>query len=138
VNFVLDENLAEALGDLLGSAGHGAVHVRNVGLQSASDLVVLDYAASQRAVLISADADFGSILAATHRTAPSLVLLRHERGRRVGRVADMILDNLDQVMGDLEAGAIVVIEDGRVRVRRLPIWPRPDLGRRQPETTRTL
>jgi hypothetical protein len=33
----------------------------------------------------------------------------------------MILGNLDQVMGDLETGAVVVIEDGRVRVRRLPI-----------------
>jgi predicted nuclease of predicted toxin-antitoxin system len=121
VNFVLDENLAETLGDLLGSAGHDAIHVRSVGLQSASDLVVLDYAASQRAVLISADTDFGAILAATHRSGPSLVLLRHERGRRVERVADMILNNLDQVTGDLEVGAIVVIEDGRVRVRRLPI-----------------
>jgi predicted nuclease of predicted toxin-antitoxin system len=80
VNFVLDENLAETLGDLLSRAGHGAVHVRSVGLQSASDLVVLDYAASQGAVLISADTDFGAILAATHRTAPSFVLLRHERG----------------------------------------------------------
>ena len=121
MNFVLDENLAEALGDLLITAGHRAVHVRSVGLQSASDLVVLDFAASQHAVLISADTDFGSILAATHRAAPSLVLLRHEQGRRVERVADMILGNLDQVMGDLASGAIVVLEDGRVRVRRLPI-----------------
>ena len=121
MNFVLDENLAEAIGDSLITAGHSAVHVRSVGLQSASDLVVLDYAASQGAVLISADTDFGAIMAATHRTAPSFVLLRHERGRRAERVADMILGNLDQVLGDLETGAVVVIEDGRVRVRRLPI-----------------
>jgi predicted nuclease of predicted toxin-antitoxin system len=59
VNFVLDENLAEELGELLTAAGHSSVHVRGAGLQSASDAVVLDYAASQGAVLISADTDFG-------------------------------------------------------------------------------
>lgn len=37
------------------------------------------------------------------------------------RVAEMILGNLEQVMNDLELGAVVVIEDERVRVRRLPI-----------------
>jgi predicted nuclease of predicted toxin-antitoxin system len=121
VNFVLDENLAEELGELLTAAGHSSVHVRGAGLQSASDAVVLDYAASQGAVLISADTDFGAILAATHRVTPSFVLLRHEQGRRAERVAEMILGNLDQVMGDLQTGAVVVIEDGRVRVRRLPI-----------------
>jgi hypothetical protein len=34
-----------------------------------------------------------------------------------------VLANLDAVVEDLEAGAVVVLDDARVRVRRLPIKP---------------
>jgi hypothetical protein len=39
--------------------------------------------------------------------------------------ATLILANLPQVQFDLDAGAIVVIEANRVRVRRLPLTPEP-------------
>jgi hypothetical protein len=36
----------------------------------------------------------------------------------------MVLANLDAVASDLDEGAVVVLEDGRVRVRRLPLGNR--------------
>jgi hypothetical protein len=42
--------------------------------------------------------------------------------RAWSRVA-LILANLPEVAEDLEAGALVVIEAGRVRSRRLPLIP---------------
>ena len=42
--------------------------------------------------------------------------------RAWSRVA-LILANLPDVTEDLEAGALVVIESGRVRSRRLPLIP---------------
>jgi hypothetical protein len=39
-----------------------------------------------------------------------------------------VLANLDQVLADLEAGAIVVLEATRVRIRRLPVRSDVDRG----------
>ncbi|MSO78998.1 MAG: hypothetical protein EXQ79_05275 [Acidimicrobiia bacterium] len=121
MRFLLDENLSEHLGELLLAAGHEALHVRTLGLASSDDDAILDLAEQRGAVLISPDTDFGTILAETHRTRPSIILLRRERGRRAPQQARLLLENLDQVADDLRDGAIVVLEDQRVRVRRLPI-----------------
>ena len=121
MNFLLDENLSERLGELLSAAGHRVDHVRALGLRSADDATVIAKADQLDAVLISADTDFGALLAASGAAGPSVVLLRHERGRSVEEVGGLILANLPAVADALTTGAIVVIDDERIRVRQLPI-----------------
>ena len=50
----------------------------------------------------------------------SVVLLRRQGDRRAAQIAALVLANLEAVSEDLVAGAIVVLEADRVRVRRLP------------------
>jgi len=38
-------------------------------------------------------------------------------------VAELLMLNLPMIVDDLEAGAIVVLDDDRIRVRRLPLRP---------------
>lgn len=81
-------------------------------------------ARQDRRTLISADTDFGTLLARTGSPGPSIVLiLRRSRARRAEQLAALILANLDQVSADLVAGAVVVLTDKDVRVRRLPMPP---------------
>jgi Uncharacterized protein conserved in bacteria len=55
MRFLLDENLSPKLVQLLGGHGHDAVHVRDIGLVSASDEVVIAAASADDRILISAD-----------------------------------------------------------------------------------
>jgi predicted nuclease of predicted toxin-antitoxin system len=90
-----------------------------MGLASATDTV--DEARAQTGVLISADTDFGTLLARTHATTPSFLLIRRASGRRASEQAAIILSNLDTVRADLDTGAIVVLGEATLRIRRLPI-----------------
>lgn len=123
MRFLLDQNQSPLLATLLNGAGHDSVHTRNIGLSRALDPVVMETAKSEGRVLISADTDFGELLSRSGDTSPSVLLLRRHDRRRVGALATLILANLEVVEDDLNAGALVVLDQGRVRVRRLPIFP---------------
>ncbi len=72
-------------------------------------------------VLIAADTDFGTLLARGGADRPSIMLIRRLAGRRATAQAVIILANLDAVADDLDSGAVVVLTEEWVRVRRLPI-----------------
>ncbi len=123
MRFLLDQNQSPLLAELLTEASHTAEHVRDLGLSEASDAVVLERARLLGAVLVSADTDFGELLAFTNAAGPSVLLLRRQQGRRVREVAALILANLPVFVADLESGAVVVLDEDRVRVRSLPFRP---------------
>jgi predicted nuclease of predicted toxin-antitoxin system len=63
VNYVVDANLSPRPAELLRDAGHDAVHVRDIGLRTASDDEIIDYAISTDRIVVSHDTDFGTLLA---------------------------------------------------------------------------
>ncbi len=121
MRFLVDQCLSAELAEGLAAAGHDAVHVAAYGLSRASDDEILARAAHERRVLISADTDFGGLLAARDATLPSVVLYRRRTRRRPHEQVMVLLANLAALEGDLNAGAIAVIDDRGIRIRRLPI-----------------
>lgn len=121
MRLLVDQSLSPLLADELRSAGHDVVHTRDIDLRTADDDVILQRALDEDRVLISADTDFGFLLAESGADRPSVVLLRLRTPRPAARLAAVLLANLGGVAADLAAGAIVVLEDERIRVRRLPV-----------------
>ena len=72
-------------------------------------------------MVISADTDFGTILALRLKTKPSVILFRRASQRRPKVQVSLLLANLPKVVDDLEQGSIAVFEQNRVRIRALPI-----------------
>jgi predicted nuclease of predicted toxin-antitoxin system len=90
-------------------------------LQHADDDVIFERAAVERRIVVSADADFGTLLAVRSSRRPSVIQFRGEGSRKPDALARTLLANLPQLVDALENGSIVTFEPARVRVRLLPI-----------------
>ena len=99
---------------------HKASHLSELGLHRLDDTKILQRAREEGAILLTHDLDFADLMASSGARMPTVVIFRlaDMRPANVDRHLEMIL----AAHGDLlESGAILSVDEGRVRARSLPI-----------------
>ncbi|MDB5309481.1 MAG: hypothetical protein JWO38_3683 [Gemmataceae bacterium] len=117
---LVDMNLSPDWVPFLARHGHAAAHWSTVGDVRALDPEIMEWARNNDHVVLTHDLDFGAILAQTHATGPSVVLVRGEDTFPTA-LGNPVVAALRQCESDLRSGALVVVDSARNRVRILPI-----------------
>jgi predicted nuclease of predicted toxin-antitoxin system len=119
LKILVDMSLSPTWVPLLARHQHSAVHWSAVGNLSADDPSIMVWAMSAGYVVFTHDLDFGTILALTHAIGPSVIQIRTQ-DVLPDAAGPQVLAALAQHEAELTAGAIVVIDAARMRVRVLP------------------
>ncbi|HEY7423500.1 MAG TPA: DUF5615 family PIN-like protein [Gemmataceae bacterium] len=120
LKIVVDMNLSVEWVPLLAGGGWQGVHWSAVGDPRATDAAIMAWALANGYIVFTHDLDFGTALALTRAVGPSVLQVR---GQNVlpEHMGPLVLAALRQYEGELAAGALVVVEESRNRVRILPV-----------------
>jgi predicted nuclease of predicted toxin-antitoxin system len=108
VRFLVDENRSPQLCQFLTASGDVAEHAHEALGPGSSDQDILTYATDLDAVIVTADTDFGVLLAQGQKSGPSVFLMGELLSLPVADQGRLLSANLDQIRGILTKGAIVV------------------------------
>ena len=120
MRLLLDQGLPRTAAVLLREAGIDTVHVGEIGFSTAADADILKHARLESQVVVTLDADFHSLLAHSGEASPSVIRIRIE-GLRADPLSKLLQTVCAQTEEELEQGAAVTVQSGRIRIRRLPM-----------------
>ena len=117
---LVDMNLSPLWVPILERNGFPTVHWSAVGEGNALDSVVLGWARDNGYIVFTNDLDFGAILAATRAAGPSVIQVRTQ-DVTPDHLGDIVMVALREHREILERGALITIDESRLRVRILPL-----------------
>ena len=120
MRFLIDMNLSPRWCALLAAAGWESVHWSDVGVASAPDHEIMQWALNDNRVVLTHDLDYGATLAATQASGPSVVQVRTQ-DVRAQTLAPLLIPLLQQYENELDTGALLIVDQGKSRVRLLPL-----------------
>ena len=120
MKIVIDMNLGKDWVECLAAGGQTAMHWSAIGAPDAEDSDIMEWASANGCAVLTADLDFGTMLAASNAEWPSVVQLRVPN-TLPSYSGSLVLKALEQSHHDIEAGALVTIHADRFRIRPLPL-----------------
>jgi predicted nuclease of predicted toxin-antitoxin system len=121
LRFLLDMGISYKVARWLNTNGHDAVHLNDESLYQLPDNLILEKAIVENRIILTADMDFGHILAFTKTTAVSVIQFR---------ISDLSIENIvpkllivfENYQEELQAfSTIITIQEHKIRFKTLPI-----------------
>lgn len=117
MRFLLDMGVHLGLLNWLRDQGHEVIHLRDEGLGRLPDGQIFAKGIAERRIVVTFDLDFGEIASYARGQHTSVILFRL-RNTRVGHVIHRLSLVLEESSDALTDGAVIIVEDGRHRIRR--------------------
>lgn len=116
MKFLADENIDKAIVERLRENNHIVIYVLEIG-PSISDEEVIQQANQERAILLTADKDFGELVFRQKRILTGVILIRLA-GLSAQHKAEIVTTTIREHTNEI-AQAFTVIAFGTVRIRKL-------------------
>ena len=120
LKILIDMNLSPQWVNTFKEKGIDAVHWSKIGDYMAKDRVIMEWARQNERVVFTHDLDFGTLLALTQATAPSVIQMRTQNVLPE-YLGTMVVSLVKKYENQLRKGALMVIDDVANRVRILPL-----------------
>lgn len=119
MKILLDMNLSPDWVIVLKQGGWETIHWAEVGDIRAPDHVIMNWAQVNGYIVFTHDLDFGILLATTQAKGPSVIQIRTQ-DVFPQTLGEKMVQIFRQYEGILEKGALITVDEDKLRVRILP------------------
>jgi predicted nuclease of predicted toxin-antitoxin system len=116
--FLVDEDMPRSLARALREAGFEADDVRDVGLRGKPDERIFAYAMEHSLAILTGDLGFGNILRFPPNDHAGIIVCRFPNEWSPSKINEVVLTGVRSFIAEPLTASIVIIEPGRVRVRK--------------------
>ena len=115
MKFLIDQDVYRLTIELIRDLGHEVTPVKDVGLSTAADETILDYALNHKLILVTRDSDYGALVSLMRKKHHGVIFLKIEP-----RYVDIVHDELKRVLRKYSKEkfikSFIVVEPGRHRI----------------------
>jgi predicted nuclease of predicted toxin-antitoxin system len=120
LRFLLDMGISVKVFLWLNNKGYDAIDLSSLGLHTLPDIEIVKKARAEERIILTSDMDFGHLLAFTKLSTISVVQFRTSNFTAAYIIEKLEL-LLDKFPDQLKSGYLITVEDGKIRLRKLPI-----------------
>jgi len=117
---LIDMNLSPEWAKVLNKNNIQSIHWKDVGLPDADDVILMNWAKEKGYIVFTHDLDFGAMLRFTQAEGPSVIQIRTQ-DVSISYLSDMVLSALNNYQDLLEKGALIIVDEDKLRTRILPL-----------------
>jgi predicted nuclease of predicted toxin-antitoxin system len=120
MRLVLDQGVPRDAAALLRSLEYDCIHVSEIGMSKSTDEEILAFSLGRKAVLVTLDADFHTILAVSGAIGPSVIRVRLQ-GLGAPETVALVRKVLAGFEADLTRGSLITVKARKTTCHRLPV-----------------
>ena len=120
MHLVLDQGVPRDAAALLRSLGYDCIHVSEIGMSRSTDEEILAFSLGRKAVVVTLDADFHTILAVSGAIGPSVIRVRLQ-GLGAPETVALVRKVLAGFEADLARGSLITVKARKTTCHRLPV-----------------
>ncbi len=121
MKFLLDENLLPSFREIMLDLGYSARHVYDVNLDRTPDEEIIAFASQTGETILTNDLDFSRIMALSGERFPTIITFRLG-ALNPSFFREIVLLNFSTISDAVIEGSLITIDEGGIRVRKLPVF----------------
>ncbi len=121
VKFVIDEDMPRSTGVAMSSEGYEVKDVRDHGYRGLGDDEIYMFAQREKAVLLTGDLGFSNIFKFPLGQHFGIVVARFPNEMAPRKINREIVNSLKDLAEDDFRGNLIILEPGRIRIKRAPL-----------------
>jgi len=117
VKFLIDADMPRSIVEIIRSFGFDVEDVRDIGMGTAKDKEIIEYAVNDNRIIVTRDTDFGEVL--RYPRHPGAIIFRLPYTFTVNEINKRVKEFLTSVSEDKFRNAIIIVELSRYRRRKI-------------------
>jgi predicted nuclease of predicted toxin-antitoxin system len=118
LKFVIDEDMPRSTGRILKQQGYEVKDIRDYGLRGAEDEEIYEFAQREQALILTGDRGFGNILRFPVGKHFGIVVAHFPNEMPTTEINRDLIERFEYLSEDDFRGNLIIIEPGKIRIRR--------------------